>query len=147
MLAVVFLALLFSSSLALDCTTFDPSKIELITFDVFAALMDLFTSLEQDIQSLAPFLTHEEVNGVMYDWVSEYAESAGHQFSPSETGSEQPFVWLARTSLVCVRLVVMTIPGQHFDQKSTHFAYSYQWYSFLLPTRSLGTPYALAEND
>lgn len=84
-----------------DCKTFNASKIELITFDVFAALMDLFPSLERNIGRVVPSLEANLVKAITYDWVSYYGSLAGQRFTRGITGHEEPFVWMSRSGLVC----------------------------------------------
>jgi hypothetical protein len=45
----------------LDCSTFDPKEVKLITFDVFAALMDTMASLTAAIERVAPGLQDDKV--------------------------------------------------------------------------------------
>lgn len=99
-LVLVILLLAAVDAEVLDCHTFNASKIELITFDVFAALMDLFPSLERNVGHLLPTLQPSLVQAVVYDWVSFYGSLAGRQFNPMQTNNEEPFVWMARTGLV-----------------------------------------------
>src|SRR5690348_334600 len=46
----------------LDCATFDPAKIKLISFDVFGALMDSYNSILSNVGSLLPQLTNAQVS-------------------------------------------------------------------------------------
>ena len=49
------------TSTVLNCSTFDPHKIKLVTFDVFAALSLLEESLTNNIHALLPQLTPDQV--------------------------------------------------------------------------------------
>lgn len=88
-----------------------------VTFDVFAALMDLFTSLRRNIAAAAPFLSADEVlcaasltlplyrtcpqvESLMDLWVDAYGNRAGDSFTRSETGTLQPFAYVARDGLI-----------------------------------------------
>jgi hypothetical protein len=42
-----------------DCSEFDPSQIKLVTFDVFAALMDLESSLLRNVAQTLPTLSSD----------------------------------------------------------------------------------------
>jgi hypothetical protein len=49
----------------LDCSTFDPKEVKLITFDVFAALMDTMASLTAAIERIAPGLQDDKVRATV----------------------------------------------------------------------------------
>jgi len=81
-ICIIILSIL-SVSLAIDtlnCDTFDPKKIKLVTFDVFAALMDLTSSLNENIANILPDLTKDEVQSFTEQWVSGYSNYAGYVF-------------------------------------------------------------------
>jgi len=82
----------------LDCGTFDPKRIKLITFDVFAALMDLDSSLKRNIAEILPTISSTQVAALSQQWESAYGGYAGTIFDESITGS-QPFQWMLRTTL------------------------------------------------
>ncbi len=84
---VVCSSALATESSALDCSAFDRSKIQLVTFDVFAALMDSSTSLADNIASLIPLgsLSADVIEQIKNEWINKYASFAGKAFTPSET--------------------------------------------------------------
>ena len=80
-ICIIILSIL-SVSLAIDtlnCDTFDPKKIKLVTFDVFAALMDLTSSLNENIANILPDLT-QDVQSFTEQWESGYSNYAGYVF-------------------------------------------------------------------
>ena len=91
----------------LPCSTFDSKRIKLVTFDVFAALMDLDTSLKKNIAEIVPSLNRSEVDSIAEEWEAAYASYAGTVFIESVTGPS-PFLWVLETSLTEI-LNTMTI--------------------------------------
>jgi 2-haloalkanoic acid dehalogenase type II len=82
----------------IPCSTFDSKKIKLVTFDVFAALMDLDTSLKINIAEIVPTLSQKEVTSIAEQWENAYGSYAGTVFDESVTGPS-PFLWVLETSL------------------------------------------------
>ena len=82
----------------IPCSTFDSKIIKIVTFDVFAALMDLDTSLKINIADIVPTLNQKEVNSIAEQWENAYGSYAGTVFVESVTGPS-PFLWVLETSL------------------------------------------------
>mmetsp|Transcript_6698 Transcript_6698/g.8658 ORF Transcript_6698/g.8658 Transcript_6698/m.8658 type:complete len:258 (+) Transcript_6698:45-818(+) len=89
---------LFGQSQALDCSTFDPNKITLLSFDMFAALMDLYTSLDLNVAQILPSLSTSEVNTFVNDWVGGYGSYGNAVFNEDITGP-YPFQWTLNDTL------------------------------------------------
>lgn len=121
---------------SLDCSTFDPSKIKLVTFDVFAALMDVFTSLEKNIPQIVPFLPSTSVKPFVNDWVYGYADYAGHKFTKTETGNQEPFTYLASKNLDGL-LVKYGLSGRVVKGDATYTAMMETWGN-LIPWNNTG---------
>eukprot|EP00759_Apiculatamorpha_spiralis_P005551 PhF_6_TR13360/c0_g1_i1/m.21162/K01560/E3.8.1.2; 2-haloacid dehalogenase len=83
----------------INCSTFNPKQIKLVTFDVFAALMDLYTSLNRDIPQVAPFLTPHQSTKFVNHMVEIYASYADHAFTKTETHGLNPFDYVGNLSL------------------------------------------------
>eukprot|EP00386_Alphamonas_edax_P003389 GDKI01010344.1.p1 GENE.GDKI01010344.1~~GDKI01010344.1.p1 ORF type:complete len:335 (+),score=89.68 GDKI01010344.1:216-1220(+) len=81
-----------------SCETFDPKKVKLVTFDLFAALMDVDTSLLESVANILPTLTSEQVTTLVRAWERAYSSYAGVVFDQKETGVS-PFQWSIRKSL------------------------------------------------
>src|SRR5690348_13741387 len=75
--SLVIMAVVVES--AVDCSTFNHTNIDLVTFDVFAALMDTQTSLLQTFNSLFP--GSPSANAFISKWITLYADQAGRQFT------------------------------------------------------------------
>lgn len=76
--SAVFATQVQSTNLPIDdaeiFSTNDLSQVKLITFDVFAALMDLFTSLKRNVHTICdPILPKAKVDNLIQAWVSQYA--------------------------------------------------------------------------
>jgi 2-haloacid dehalogenase len=89
-----------------DCSTFDARAIKLVSFDVFAALMDTPGSL---LTSVAPILARFGVDGhdprlqqFVEGMLDGYSGYANHTFSRAETGGDEPFQYVTNTSLVAL---------------------------------------------
>eukprot|EP00697_Spironema_sp_BW2_P017801 gnl/Spiro4/9607_TR5098_c0_g1_i1.p1 gnl/Spiro4/9607_TR5098_c0_g1~~gnl/Spiro4/9607_TR5098_c0_g1_i1.p1 ORF type:complete len:336 (+),score=104.67 gnl/Spiro4/9607_TR5098_c0_g1_i1:36-1043(+) len=69
----------------LDCDKFQPSTIRVLTFDVFAAAMDTYTSLRNNVRVVLPSAFSQElVNELVDSWVDLYTDFAGHVFTREE---------------------------------------------------------------
>jgi len=99
---LVFLYFVDSSS-GLDCSSFDASNITLITFDVFAALMDTSSSLTVSTAQILPRLSSDEVDTFVNTWLSDYGSYAGQIFDEDITGP-QPFQWMLNTTLTQINV-------------------------------------------
>lgn len=97
-------------SVHLDCKTFDPSNITLITFDVFAALMDTPTSLHDNIAEILYYLHDDNVTSIMMQWLYAYASLAGKEFDIAVTGPS-PFRYTLRESLITI------LKNNHLDKQ------------------------------
>eukprot|EP01040_Poterioochromonas_malhamensis_P001238 gene1238-1313_t len=86
------------SAKTISCDTFDPKKIKLVTFDVFAALMDLDSSLLKSVAEIMPGWSSDQVSTVVSKWESGYSSYAGTVFDESVTGPS-PFQWMLKTTL------------------------------------------------
>lgn len=85
----------------ISCSQFDPKSIKLITFDVFAALMDLDTSLIVSVTKILPTWSSDQVKVFVSHWENAYGNLAGTVFDESVTGS-QPFQWMLNTTLTSI---------------------------------------------
>jgi FMN phosphatase YigB (HAD superfamily) len=83
----------------LPCSSLDASRIRLVTFDVFAALMDTLPSLKADLGSIAPFLTSAQVGVIIKNWVHDYGAVQGQAFTRAQTGGAEPFPFFFQRSL------------------------------------------------
>lgn len=83
----------------LNCSLFDPKQIEIITFDVFAALMDTPESLLATVGSLLPTLNNNQTMQFIDDWITVYGNYFGMTFN-NQTQLPQPFPWVIRKGLV-----------------------------------------------
>eukprot|EP01031_Cornospumella_fuschlensis_P024736 gene24736-29889_t len=81
-----------------SCADFNPKTVKLITFDVFAALMDLETSLIGSVKTILPDLDDKSVTKLVQDWEGGYSSYAGTVFDISVTGP-QPFQWMLNSTL------------------------------------------------
>jgi len=50
----------------LDCSSFDPAKIKLISFDVFGALMDSYNSVVRNVAFILPSLPSSQVSNILF---------------------------------------------------------------------------------
>lgn len=81
-----------------SCSDFDAKKVKLVTFDVFAALMDLSSSLTRSVHAIVPTLTNWQVDTLVNTWIGDYSSYAGAVFDQRTTGAS-PFQWVLRSSL------------------------------------------------
>jgi phosphoglycolate phosphatase-like HAD superfamily hydrolase len=94
----ILLLVVHSQGQQLQCSNFESSRITLITFDVFAALMDLTTSLTVSVARILPRLSQDEGSSLVGTWTADYGSYAGTVFDETVTGSE-PFQWMLNTTL------------------------------------------------
>ena len=104
LLAIVVLTLVVEQSslcdaAPIDCKLFDPKKIRLITFDVFAALMDTYESMLVSVTRICPFLSAAQVKQMTMGMLMMYSDYADHVFTPAETKGVEPFLWVTNASL------------------------------------------------
>lgn len=85
----------------IPCSTFDSKTVKLITFDVFAALMDLDTSLTSSVTKILPTWSSDQVKSLVSQWENAYGNLAGTVFDESITGP-QPFQWMLGTTLASI---------------------------------------------
>lgn len=97
-LSVLAIGVVVPGAEALDCLTFNASSIRLITFDVFAALMDSGDSMLANVHELLPSLNATELDSFVSDWFGVYGDNFGKTFNPS-TQTPEPFTWVIRTGL------------------------------------------------
>lgn len=97
MLALVALP----ASSALECSQFNASSIKIITFDVFAALMNTYPSLLSNVGTMIPQANASVVESIVGDWVGVYGDWFGRVFNAS-TQQPQPFIWVVRTGLTSI---------------------------------------------
>lgn len=84
---------------AVDCAAFDLRNVKLITFDVFAALMDTPTALRNaGYAALGSELGASGVDALVTCWIADYASYAGKTFNATLHGTT-PFVWVSRDGL------------------------------------------------
>ncbi len=70
---------------ALDCNSFDYSQIKLVTFDVFAALMDVISSTSLTVSEiLSPWLPESDGRAFALAMVYGYSDFADHVFTEAE---------------------------------------------------------------
>eukprot|EP01039_Chlorochromonas_danica_P006694 gene6694-7401_t len=99
----------------IPCNTFDPKKIKLVTFDVFAALMDLDTSLKSSVAKILPSLSQQQVKSLAEQWENAYGDYAGTVFDESVTGPS-PFQWVISTSLTSIlQKMAITVTSDEFN--------------------------------
>jgi 2-haloalkanoic acid dehalogenase type II len=80
------------------CSEFNPKSVKLITFDVFAALMDLETSLIASATKILPDVSSKNIKTLVQTWEGAYSDYAGTVFNETITGTE-PFQWMLTTTL------------------------------------------------
>ena len=83
------------------CPEFNASKIRLITFDVFGALMTTSVNLRRAVESALPALSPSvasQIAGDMLSFYASYMDDGGFVFN-SSIESPQPFVWVTRKGL------------------------------------------------
>lgn len=85
--------LLPKSASALNCSTFDPKEIKMITFDTFAALMQTPESLLANLGYLLPQLTPDQVTNFTIGMIDTYGDYFGLTFDPA-TQQPEPFPWV-----------------------------------------------------
>lgn len=83
----------------LDCSTFDPSDLRLITFDVFAALMDLVPSLENGVMEAVPELRIDQARAIANDSMNGYGSYMNTSFTPEQTKGLEPFQFVIQSTL------------------------------------------------
>lgn len=99
----------------LDCKTFDPKRIKLVTFDVFAALMDLETSLTKSVATILPTLSSKDVTSFVQQWEGAYSDQAGNSFDQAVTGPS-PFQFVLRGSLDDILSTMsLTVTSEQYD--------------------------------
>jgi 2-haloalkanoic acid dehalogenase type II len=81
-----------------SCSDFNPKTVKLITFDVFAALMDLETSLIASATKILPKIGSYTIKTLVQTWEGAYGDYAGTVFNETITGPE-PFQWMLTTTL------------------------------------------------
>jgi len=81
-----------------SCSSLNVSSIEVITFDLFGALMLTEMSMERNIAALLPQLSSANVTKFTDLWLTAYVSYFGKSFDPSLTHS--PFQWVINSSLV-----------------------------------------------
>jgi len=86
----------------LDCRTFNASRIKLVTFDVFAALMDIYSSLYRNVPQAAPFLNSSQAQYFANQMVAMYAAYVNHVFTTAETRGMEPFDYVAEKSITSI---------------------------------------------
>ena len=95
--------LCFSLAAAQDyaaCPDFSADAIQLVTFDVFAALMSTVTSLTASVAAAIPELSAPaDASAFTSDWVNFYGSNANATFTPSQTGPLEPFPFVIRSGL------------------------------------------------
>lgn len=84
----------------LNCSSFNASAIKLITFDVFAALMDTPDSLVTNVAAVFPSFSQDQLQSFVGDWLDAYGFWFGKTF-PSNALPE-PFPWVIENSLVTI---------------------------------------------
>jgi phosphoglycolate phosphatase-like HAD superfamily hydrolase len=84
----------------LNCSTFNATNIRLITFDVFAALMDTPTSLLTNVGAALPALSAAEVESFVNDWLDAYGLWFGKTFPANAL--PQPFPWVISDGLSAI---------------------------------------------
>jgi 2-haloalkanoic acid dehalogenase type II len=100
LILILVVAFLSESTLGtLNCSDFDPTKIKIITFDVFAALMDLSASFESTIPPVTPMLSSSQQMALGNKMMNHYGSYMNHVFTKQETKQQEPFVFVVRSSL------------------------------------------------
>mmetsp|Transcript_8545 Transcript_8545/g.14169 ORF Transcript_8545/g.14169 Transcript_8545/m.14169 type:complete len:256 (+) Transcript_8545:35-802(+) len=96
------------------CPTYDASKIKMVTFDCFAALMAWEDSMMKNIAEIMPELSDSEVSDLMYAWEYAYGKAADTIFDEGLTG-QFPFSWHISTQLNAIA------PGLNLDISRSQF--------------------------
>jgi 2-haloalkanoic acid dehalogenase type II len=101
---IFFLVLAVPLAAAIECSAFNASNIKLVSFDVFAALMDTPTSLIETVSPiLNPFGVDTETAERFVDGMLEgYSNYADHVFTRQETGGVEPFQFVTNSSLTAL---------------------------------------------
>lgn len=80
------------------CPLYDASKIRLVTFDCFAALMNWEDSMRSNVAAILPSLSESQVNDLVSKWESSYGANQGRVFEESQSGADA-FSWSISTDL------------------------------------------------
>jgi len=96
--ALIVCALRYVSVAAVSCDEYDASKISVVTFDCFAAMMNLEDSLLRNVKQIVPYLSDGQVSQLVTSWINGYGSYGGKTFDESVTG-QYPFLWVTATNL------------------------------------------------
>jgi FMN phosphatase YigB (HAD superfamily) len=89
------------STLPIICPEFNASKIRLITFDVFGALMKTSSDLTLSVKDAYPTLSKaiaSQIAGDMLSFYASYMDNGGYIFNKS-IHIPEPFIWVTRNGL------------------------------------------------
>jgi len=89
---------LVASQTSSTCPTYDASKIKLVTFDCFAALMSWEESMLRNVATILPQYNSSQISELVYTWEYAYGDAAGTIWNEGDTGAF-PFSWLISNSL------------------------------------------------
>jgi hypothetical protein len=100
-----------------SCPALDPSKLALVTFDAFGALLDTEKSLTSEVRAALPAGDAGKVAGIVNDWIQGYESYAGKTDFDSGVQAPQPFVWVIRESLTtALSNAGVTLAAADFDR-------------------------------
>ena len=109
LLALFFFCLHLLRSCSAQC---DLSAVQLVTFDIFAALSDTLPSLTAAVSASAPAVG--DPPAFVLEWVNAYGASAGASFTPAQVSPyPQPFPYVIRGGLdaaLAARSLTATYP-------------------------------------
>jgi FMN phosphatase YigB (HAD superfamily) len=130
-LSACFILCMTTSSLSLSSLH---SKIKLLSFDMFAALMDLYSSLNVNIAEILPNLSTNQVETLTNNWVDGYGSYGNYIFDENVTGP-YPFQWMLNDTLTTA------LNNMNLEVTSSEFVELTQSWGDLIPWQ--GTTYTL----
>lgn len=111
------------------CPDYDASKIKLVTFDCFAALMNWEASMTANVAAALPSLSSSEVGTLVDKWRSAYGNSLGTRYEEYVTGSF-PFSYFAATSLqTIVEDMNLTVSRSEFHELVLSWSRLQPWHN------------------
>mmetsp|Transcript_22981 Transcript_22981/g.33594 ORF Transcript_22981/g.33594 Transcript_22981/m.33594 type:complete len:259 (+) Transcript_22981:108-884(+) len=118
-LSIVSLLLLSSETVSSQsssaCPSYNASKIKLVTFDCFAALMAWEDSMFASVAEVLPYLSTNDVHTLVTKWENAYGAATNSVFEEGVTGAF-PFSWHISNSLKdIIRDMGLDISRDEFD--------------------------------
>ncbi|CAE7909454.1 unnamed protein product [Symbiodinium microadriaticum] len=104
------------SQVSTTCPDYDYTKIKLVTFDCFAALMQWENSMFDNVAEILPSLTSSQVHDLVTKWEGKYGNAQGTRFEEKQTGAF-PFSWYISTQLQPILDdMKITVTRDEYDQ-------------------------------